>query len=100
MNEITTQRLHSQPNVSTLWSSLLIRGDLMLKLMTLYTVKAGQDNVIYQQEVNILVVNNFRHSYFIPNKTVRNSPLMFLQACAKLDVLFEPDIFSRSHRII
>ena len=39
MNEITEQKLHSRPNVSTLRSSVFIKGDLMLKLMTLYTVK-------------------------------------------------------------
>ena len=32
MNEITEQRLHSRPNVSTLRSSVFIRGGLMLKL--------------------------------------------------------------------
>ena len=30
MNEITEQRLHSRPNVSTLRSSVFIRGGLML----------------------------------------------------------------------
>ena len=39
MNEITTQRLHSRPNVSTLRSGVFIGGDLMLKLVTSYTVK-------------------------------------------------------------
>ena len=39
VNEITTQRLHLRPNVSTLRSRVFIRGDLMLKLMTLHTVK-------------------------------------------------------------
>ena len=60
MNEITEQRLHSRPNVSTLRSSVFIRGGLMLKLTTLY---ACQGDVIYQQDVNILVVNDFRHPY-------------------------------------
>ena len=39
MNEIAEQRLHSRPSVSTLRSSVFIRGGLMLKLTTLYAVK-------------------------------------------------------------
>ena len=39
MSEITRQRLHLQPKISTLQSGVFIMGDLMSKLMTLYAVK-------------------------------------------------------------
>ena len=58
MNEITEQRLHSRPNVSTLRSSVFIRGDVET-----HDLIYCQGDVTYQQDVNILVVNNFRHPY-------------------------------------
>ena len=51
MNEITTQRLHSQPNISMLWSGVFIRGDLMLKIINLYTVKVTSSN---QQHLHLI----------------------------------------------
>ena len=52
MNEINTQRLHSRPNVSTLRSSVFIRGDLMLKLMTLYTAVIARKYIWVKQNVS------------------------------------------------
>ena len=59
MNEITEQRLHSRPNVSTLRSSVFIRGDDV----EAHDLICCQGDVIYQQDVNTLVVNDFRHPY-------------------------------------
>ena len=58
MNAIATQRLHQRPNVSTFKSSAFMRGDLMLKLETLYTCR---HDLICQQDANILVANSYRH---------------------------------------
>ena len=63
MNEITTQKLHSRPNVSTLRSStVFIRGDLMLKLMTLYTVKVTSStnlHLVVIHRVEIIHMSKF-----------------------------------------
>ena len=78
MNEITEQRLHSRPNVSTLRSSVFIRGGLMLKLTTLYAVNDARENEC-QYVTNILKENNYPKSFLYdclrrPTLTDCNSP--------------------------
>ncbi len=50
--------LHSRPNVSTLQSSVVIRGDLKSQARLLIY---SRGDVICQQGGDTLVVNNFRH---------------------------------------
>ena len=53
--------LHSQPNVSTLQSSVFIRGDL--KLRRGFFIYSMDNYLICQQGGDTLVVNNYRNLY-------------------------------------
>ena len=82
MNEITEQRLHSRPNVSTLRSSVFIRGGLVTTLFqraeNLTSNNDANENEC-QYVTNILKENNYPKSFLYdclrrPTLTHCNSP--------------------------
>ena len=59
-NAIATRDCIHDPAFRHYSPSVFIRGDLMLKLKTLYT---RQHDVICQKDANILVANSYRHPF-------------------------------------
>ena len=76
------QRLHSRSNVSTFRFSVFI-GDRMLKIMPGFETKPLTITIVGSNDNDSRIFPHNVMACFTAVR-VRNSPLMFLQTCAKL----------------